>query len=88
MTSRRGWWRGNQINLAMERGEVEARHNTWSGWKATKAAWLAENKIAVIAQAGPRASDLDAPSVEQLARNPDERQTACRRAGAVLSASP
>ena len=69
-----GYTGGNQINLAMERGEVEARNNTWSSWKATKAAWLKENKITVIAQAGPRASDLDAPSVEELARNPEERQ--------------
>ena len=32
-----GYPGGNQINLAMERGEVEARNNTWSSWKATKA---------------------------------------------------
>ena len=69
-----GYPGGNQINLAMERGEVEARNNTWSSWKATKAAWLKENKIAVIAQAGPRAPDLDAPSVEAAARTPEERQ--------------
>jgi tripartite-type tricarboxylate transporter receptor subunit TctC len=69
-----GYTGGNQINLAMERGEVEARNNTWSSWKATKAAWVKEKKITVIAQAGPRASDLDAPSVEALARNPEERQ--------------
>jgi hypothetical protein len=68
-----GYTGGNQINLAMERGEVEARNNTWSSWKATKADWLREKKIAVIAQAGPRAADLDAPSVEELARNPEER---------------
>ena len=69
-----GYTGGNQINLAMERGEVEARNNTWSSWKTTKAAWLAEKKIAIIAQAGPRAADLDAPSVEQLARTPEDRQ--------------
>jgi hypothetical protein len=68
-----GYPGGNQINLAMERGEVEARNNTWSSWKATKAAWLKENKITVIAQAGPRAPDLDAPSVEAAARTPEER---------------
>ena len=28
----------------------------------------------MIAQAGPRASDLDAPSVEELARTPDDRK--------------
>ncbi len=69
-----GYAGGNEINLAMERGEVLARNNTWSSWKATKPTWLTEKKITIIAQAGPRAGDLDAPSVEQLARNADERQ--------------
>jgi hypothetical protein len=69
-----GYTGGNQINLAMERGEVEARNNTWSSWKATKPQWLKDKLITVIAQAGPRAADLDAPSVEQLAHNPEERQ--------------
>src|SRR3954470_18322414 len=68
-----GYTGGNQINLAMERGEVEARNNTWSSWKATKADWLKDKKITVIAQAGPKAPDLDAPSVEDAARTPEER---------------
>jgi tripartite-type tricarboxylate transporter receptor subunit TctC len=66
-----GYTGGNQINLAMERGEVEARNNTWSSWKSTRPAWLAEKQIAVIAQAGPRAPDLDAPSVENMAKPQD-----------------
>ena len=53
---------------------MEARNNTWSSWKATKRAWLDEKKIAVIAQAGPRAPDLDAPSIEDLAKTPEDRQ--------------
>ena len=69
-----GYAGGNEINLAMERGEVQARNNTWSSWKATKAAWLKDGKINVIVQAGPRAPDLDVPSVEDLARTPDERK--------------
>ena len=69
-----GYTGGNEINLAMERGEVHARNNTWSSWKATRAAWVKDKKIIVIAQAGPRAPDLDAPSIETLARNPEERQ--------------
>ena len=68
-----GYPGGNQINLAMERGEVEARNNTWSSWKATRPDWLKDKKIIVVAQAGPRAPDLDAPSVEDLARTPEER---------------
>jgi tripartite-type tricarboxylate transporter receptor subunit TctC len=69
-----GYPGGNQINLAMERGEVQARNNTWSSWKATKPEWVAKNLIHVIAQAGPKAKDLNAPSVEDMARNPEERQ--------------
>lgn len=70
-----GYPGGNQINLAMERGEVEARNNTWSSWKATRPAWIKEKLITIVAQAGPRAPDLDAPSVEDLARTPDDRLT-------------
>jgi tripartite-type tricarboxylate transporter receptor subunit TctC len=69
-----GYNGGNEINLAMERGEVEARNNTWSSWKTTKPAWLRDRKITVIAQAGPRAPDLDAPSVEELARTEEDRR--------------
>jgi tripartite-type tricarboxylate transporter receptor subunit TctC len=69
-----GYNGGNEINLAMERGEVDARNNTWSSWKTTKPMWLEEKKINIIAQAGPRAPDLDAPSVEQLAKTAEDRR--------------
>ena len=70
-----GYPGGNQINLAMERGEVEARNNTWSSWKATRPQWIKNKQITVVAQAGPRAPDLDAPSVEALAKTPEDRLT-------------
>jgi tripartite-type tricarboxylate transporter receptor subunit TctC len=70
-----GYPGGNQINLAMERGEVQARNNTWSSWKATRPQWIKDKLIYVVVQAGPRASDLNAPSVEELARTPDDRMT-------------
>jgi tripartite-type tricarboxylate transporter receptor subunit TctC len=70
-----GYPGGNQINLAMERGEVQARNNTWSSWKATRPLWIKDKQIYVVAQAGPRAPDLDAPSVEELAKTPDDRLT-------------
>ena len=69
-----GYMGGNEINLAMERGEVEARNNTWSSWKATKPAWLSEHKIAIIAQSGPRPADLDAPLVAELTKTPEDRR--------------
>ena len=67
-------YRRQPINLAMERGEVQARNNTWSSWKATKPDWLRDKKISIIVQAGPRASDLDAPSLEDLAKSAEDRQ--------------
>jgi tripartite-type tricarboxylate transporter receptor subunit TctC len=69
-----GYAGGNDINLAMERGEVGARNNTWSSWKATKPDWLRDKLITVIAQAGPPATDLKAPSVLDLAKSDEERQ--------------
>jgi tripartite-type tricarboxylate transporter receptor subunit TctC len=69
-----GYTGGNQINLAMERGEVQARNNTWSSWKATKPDWLRDKKLSIVVQAGPRASDLDAPSLEDLAKSAEDRQ--------------
>ena len=69
-----GYPGGNEINLAMERGEVHARNNTWSSWKATRPEWIKDKKITVLVQAGPRAADLDAPSVEDLAKTPEDRQ--------------
>jgi tripartite-type tricarboxylate transporter receptor subunit TctC len=69
-----GYDGGTAINLAMERGEVEARDNTWSSWKATRPAWLAEHKISIIVQSGPRAADLDAPLVSELIKDPDQRR--------------
>ncbi len=69
-----GYNGGTEINLAMERGEVEARNNTWSSWKATKPAWLNEHKISIILQSGPRPADLDAPVAADLANNPDDRR--------------
>ncbi|HEY4405433.1 MAG TPA: hypothetical protein VGN55_12380 [Xanthobacteraceae bacterium] len=69
-----GYNGGTQINLAMERGEVEGRDNSWASWKTTKPDWVKEKRIIAIAQAGPRAPDLDAPSVEAMAATPADRR--------------
>ena len=69
-----GYDGGTAINLAMERGEVEARDNTWSSWKATRPEWVRDHKIAVIVQSGPRAADLDAPLISDLVKDADDRR--------------
>lgn len=71
-----GYQGGNAVNLAMERGEVGARNNTWSSWKVTKRAWLDNKDIHVLVQAGPKAADLDAPTIEEVLKNENDRKVA------------
>jgi tripartite-type tricarboxylate transporter receptor subunit TctC len=69
-----GYQGGNAINLAMERGEVQARNNTWSSWKVTKPDWLKAGDIRILVYAGPKPNDLPGvPSVTELVKNPDDR---------------
>jgi tripartite-type tricarboxylate transporter receptor subunit TctC len=69
-----GYRGGNDINLAMERGEVGGRNNTWSSWKSTRADWIANKDIHVIAYGGPRPADIgDVPSIESLASSEEDR---------------
>ena len=70
-----GYAGGNEINLALERGEVGARINSWTSWKVTRPDWLRDKKIVIIAQGGRRSPELvDIPSVEDLAHNDTDRQ--------------
>ena len=70
-----GYRGGNDINLAMERGEVGGRQNAWSSWKSTKPHWLKQGDISIIAQAGEVASDLPGvPNVEDIARTEDDKR--------------
>jgi tripartite-type tricarboxylate transporter receptor subunit TctC len=70
-----GYPGGNDINLAMERGEVDVRgSNSWASWKATRPQWLAEHKINILVQIGlKKAPDLDAPLLMDLASNAEDR---------------
>jgi hypothetical protein len=71
-----GYPGGNDINLAMERGEVDGRgSNSWTSWKATRPHWLAEKKISILVQIGlAKAADLaDVPLLTDLAANPEDR---------------
>jgi tripartite-type tricarboxylate transporter receptor subunit TctC len=72
-----GYPGGNEVNLAMERGEVDARgSNSWTSWKATRPDWIAEKKINILVQIGlAKASDLpDVPLLMELGANEEDRQ--------------
>jgi tripartite-type tricarboxylate transporter receptor subunit TctC len=71
-----GYPGGNDINLAMERGEVEGRgSNAWASWKSTRMDWIKEKKINIIVQIGlTKAPDLpDVPLMMDLAKNAEDK---------------
>jgi tripartite-type tricarboxylate transporter receptor subunit TctC len=72
-----GYPGGNDINLAMERGEVDGRgSNSWTSWKTTRPDWVRENKINILVQIGlTKAPDLpDVPLLMELGTNDDDRR--------------
>ncbi len=72
-----GYPGGNDVNLAMERGEVDGRCGwSWSSIKSQKAAWLNEKKINLIVQMGmAKHADLpNVPSLLDLAQTDEQRQ--------------
>ena len=72
-----GYPGGNEVNLAMEKGEVGGRgSNVWASWKRGHPQWIAEKKIHILVQIGlSRAPDLpDVPLMLELARNPADRE--------------
>lgn len=71
-----GYPGGNDVNLAIERGEVEGRGcGTWTGWLSTKPDWVESRKINVLAQGAlTRAADLaEVPTLIDLAANEFDR---------------
>jgi tripartite-type tricarboxylate transporter receptor subunit TctC len=71
-----GYPGGNDVNLALERGEVDGRCGwSWSSVKSTRASWLADKKMTVLMQLSlAKHPDLpDVPLITDLARNDEER---------------
>ena len=48
-----GYKGGNEVDLAMERGEVAGRASqTWDGWKVTRPDWVKTGKLTLLLQIG------------------------------------
>jgi tripartite-type tricarboxylate transporter receptor subunit TctC len=70
-------YKGNDIDLAMERGEVDGRAGqSWDGWKLTKPDWVRDKKLTVLVQLGlARAKDLpDVPLLTELASTEEQKK--------------
>ena len=70
-----GYQGNGTMTIAMERGEVQAVTNSWDSWKSFNPEWVAEKKIRILVQTEPKSSELAGiPSVQELARNAEDRQ--------------
>jgi tripartite-type tricarboxylate transporter receptor subunit TctC len=72
-----GYPGGNEIGLAMERGEVQGRCGwSWSSVKSTHQPWLDQKKFAILVQlALEKHPDLpNIPLITDLAKNDEQRQ--------------
>ena len=72
-----GYPGGNEINLAMEKGEVGGRgSNSWASWKSGHPHWIKEKKLNILVQVAlKRAPDLpDVPLMHELAKTEEDRQ--------------
>ena len=72
-----GYAGSQEVDLAMDRGEVDARGSyAWSDLKRVRADWLRDNKIYVLTQIGLKKEPdlLDVPLLMDLARNAHERE--------------
>jgi tripartite-type tricarboxylate transporter receptor subunit TctC len=72
-----GYPGGGDINLALERREVDGRgSDSWASLKANSPAWIKDKKVTILFQVGPRReADLpDPPLLTELAQNDEQRQ--------------
>jgi len=69
-----GYQGNSTMVVAMERGEVDGVTNSWDSWKSLNPGWLTEKMINLLVQSEPKARALDIPSVQELARNDEDRQ--------------
>ncbi len=75
-----------QMNLAIERGEVDGRgSNTLASWAATAPDWVKNNKLVHLVQLGPKVDPRipNVPLIQDLATNKEDRQVL-----EILSALP
>jgi len=72
-----GYPGGNDINLAMERGEVQGRCGySWSSAKSRNAEWLEQKKIRILAQISTEKHEElpDVPLIMDFVKDPDDRR--------------
>jgi len=72
-----GYKGGNEVDLAMERGEVAGRASqTWDGWKVTRPDWVKTGKLTLLLQIGaaPNTDLPNVPMASDIAKTEEQKQ--------------
>lgn len=91
-----GYRGGAEINLAMERREIDGRSTPWSSLKITKPEWIRDRKVEFLVQAGRKSTEIElasVPSIDELAKTDEQRaivnlMTAASRLGRPFAVAP
>ena len=66
-----GYPSGNEVNLAMDNGEIQGRTSQWTSWKSQRPQWIADGKVNFLLQIGPREAELpQVPAFLDLVQTP------------------
>lgn len=69
-----GYKSGNEVNLAMDRGEVQGRTNQWVSWNSQRPEWVKQNKLNYLLQIGPALPELKGvPAFSDLVKTPEAK---------------
>lgn len=69
-----GYKSAGDMNMALERNEVDGRFNYWSGWTSTKPDWIRDGKLKFLFRTGPHVDGMpDVPSLADLTSNENDR---------------
>lgn len=85
-----GYKSSSEIDVVLERGEVQARTNSYASVVSKRPQWISEKKIAIIAQVGLKRDEglPNVPLLTELAKNDEDRQVLKLISSPVLMGRP
>lgn len=70
----KGYKSAGDMNMALERNEVDGRFNYWSGWTSTKPDWIRDGKLRFLFRTGPYVDGIpDIPALVDLVESESDR---------------
>jgi tripartite-type tricarboxylate transporter receptor subunit TctC len=69
-----GYPSGNEVNMAMDTGEIQGRTNQWTSWNNQRPQWIKDGRVNFLLQIGPPEAELpQVPVFLDLVSKPRDR---------------